>query len=504
MKQKPTFEVDKKGLAKILARRGIEFVVLELIQNALDEDVDDIRVFLEKVPNRHGLYAITVNDNNPEGFKDLSHAYTLFAESLKGKNPEQRGRFNLGEKLVIAACERATIATTQGTVEFTGEGRVHRRKKRERGTTFRGELRLKPDQVEAIRKAVFQVLVPEGVEMRFNGHLVYSRKPTVTFEATLPTEIADEEGYLRRTERKTRVEVYESVGENTLYEMGIPVVPIECAWHVNVCQKVPLNTDRDNVTPAYLRRLLTLVLNETHRKLDEEKLRSPWVEEALESRDITEEAVESVVTARYGDRRVIADPSDPEGTKLAVSRGYQVIQAGSFSKAQWENIKRAGAALPAGKVTPSPKAWSDDPDAPVAEFYPPDEWTTEMRQVAAYSRRMAGLLLELNHLVVRMAKTANGFAACYGKVNGLTFNVRALGKAWFGRALGDVEKLDRLLIHEFAHHHVSDHLSAEYHEELCRLGAKLKALALDGELDNLVDPRIENGLLEAESEEARA
>jgi len=39
MKQKPTFEVDKKGLAKILARRGIEFVVLELVQNALDEEL---------------------------------------------------------------------------------------------------------------------------------------------------------------------------------------------------------------------------------------------------------------------------------------------------------------------------------------------------------------------------------------------------------------------------------------------------------------------------------
>ena len=34
---KPAFEVDRKGLAKLLARRGKHFAVLELPQNALDE-----------------------------------------------------------------------------------------------------------------------------------------------------------------------------------------------------------------------------------------------------------------------------------------------------------------------------------------------------------------------------------------------------------------------------------------------------------------------------------
>ena len=38
-------------------------------------------------------------------------------------------------------------------------------------------------------------------------------------------------------------------------EMGIPVVPVDenLRWHVDIGQKVPLNIERDNLTPSYLR-----------------------------------------------------------------------------------------------------------------------------------------------------------------------------------------------------------------------------------------------------------
>lgn len=47
---------------------------------------------------------------------------------------------------------------------------------------------------------------------------------------------------------------------------------------------------------------------------------------------------------------------------------------------------------------------------------------------------------------------------------------------WFEH--GANEEVDRLLIHEFGHQYSGDHLSEEYHEALCRLGAGLKRLAL--------------------------
>jgi hypothetical protein len=39
--------------------------------------------------------------------------------------------------------------------------------------------------------------------------------------------------------------------------------------------------------------------------------------------------------------------------------------------------------------------------------------------------------------------------------------------------------VDALLIHEFGHEYSGDHLSGDYHEALCKLGARLKRLALE-------------------------
>ena len=56
----------------------------------------------------------------------------------------------------------------------------------------------------------------------------------------------------------------------SLYEMGLPIVETGDKWHVSVGQKVPLNRDRNNVRPAFLRAVRTLVLNEMHERLTEE------------------------------------------------------------------------------------------------------------------------------------------------------------------------------------------------------------------------------------------
>jgi hypothetical protein len=53
------------------------------------------------------------------------------------------------------------------------------------------------------------------------------------------------------------------------------------------------------------------------------------------------------------------------------------------------------------------------------------------------------------------------------KTNGVV-ELRAEG-AWF-------------TIHEFGHEHSLDHLSSEYHEAVCRIGARLFALARHGDL----------------------
>lgn len=84
------FEVDKKGLAKLLERRGKSFVILELIQNAWDQNVSRVDVRLEK-PAGSRYAHLTVEDDDPNGFSDLTHVFTLFSESVKKADPQTGG-----------------------------------------------------------------------------------------------------------------------------------------------------------------------------------------------------------------------------------------------------------------------------------------------------------------------------------------------------------------------------------------------------------------------------
>ncbi len=355
------FEVDKEGLAKLLERRGKEFVMFELLQNALDTDAKRIEALLELKPGE-SFAKIVIVDDHPNGWKNLDHAYTLFAESEKKSDPEKRGRFNLGEKLVLALCEEASISTTSGTVTFTGQGRSRLPKRRTMGgSKFEATIRMTREEYEQVYSAVWRLLPPEGVKLIFNGVHIEHRKPLRVIEATLPTEIADAEGILRRSARKTKVEVVECRPREvaTLYEMGIPVVSTGDRWHVNVQMKVPLNSDRDNVTPAYLKDIRTLVLNEMYKDITPDDATSKWARDAMEG-EVSKEAADQIVNLRFGEKRVSTDPNDPEGTKLAMSKGYTVIPPRAFSGAEWETVRKHDLVKPAGQVTPSPKPYGPD------------------------------------------------------------------------------------------------------------------------------------------------
>ncbi len=257
------FEVDKNGLAKILERKGKGFVVFELIQNAWDENSTKVEVDLEPISSRP--YAtLIVTDDDPDGFQDLRHAYTLFAESQKKGNPEKRGLFNIGEKLVLSQCESATISSTSGTVAFDKNGRHEKRMRRAVGSQFYGIIKMSRKEYASTIKMIQRLIPPAGIDTYINGVLLAGRTPVRTFEAKLSTVAANEDGILFNTVRKTTIEIH-NVGpeeQASVYEMGIPIVETNDKYHYNVCQKVPLNMDRDNVTPSYLKALRVLCLNE--------------------------------------------------------------------------------------------------------------------------------------------------------------------------------------------------------------------------------------------------
>ena len=244
-KMKNWFEVDKQGLARILERKGKEFVVFELVQNCWDEPgVTKVTVSLEHQGRNRAL--LVVEDDAPEGFKDLSHAFTLFAGSAKKANPEQRGRFNLGEKLVLAISDEVTIRTTQGGIRFDAEGRRSIRSGQTVGSRIECLLRMTEDECNAIQSQVPKLISPEHITTSFNGSPLEPRHPMEKFTATLPTEVASADGLLRRVNRQTTIRLYPVLPGETalLYEMGIPVVETADKWHYDIGQKVPLTLDR--------------------------------------------------------------------------------------------------------------------------------------------------------------------------------------------------------------------------------------------------------------------
>lgn len=488
------FEVDRKGLAQLLTRRGIEFAVLELVQNALDADgCTHVHVALKRTAR--GV-CLSVIDNSPNGFIDMTHAYTLFAPSAKKANAEKRGRFNLGEKLVIAAASELEIVSTTGALRFDREGRHRLRKRTEAGTEVHAWLKMTKEEGRACMDALRTVIAPKDITINANidfgefGWIgdVASREPLAAVEIVLATEIADDEGYLRPTERKTILEVYERFPHEVaaLYELGMPVVETGDVWHINIRQKVPLNVDRDNVKPAYLRKVRAAVANLMRDQLNPETAAQKWVSEALESPGIEPETVRAVIHKRFGEKAVVRDPSDPEANKLAVTKGYVVIEPGSFSAGAWENIRSAEVVKPAGQVTPTPKPFTAG-GAPLKTISP-TLWSFEEKARVEDIVRLAAELVNAKIHFILADDPGWGFAGAFGgkpsetkgeprELPDLSPHTLYLNRVhfpdWAEGLLLRNEKLVSFLIHEFAHAKSSDHLSEAYHDALCAIGAKL-------------------------------
>jgi hypothetical protein len=475
---KQWFDVDKTGLGKQAEEQPKGRLIGELVQNALDEaGVTQIAVTLALVPGRP-LADLTVEDDAPEGFRDLAHAYTLFAESYKRGNPQQRGQFNMGEKVVLAVCESASISTTKGTVVFDpDEGRIEKpRQKRDRGSVFQGRIRLTREEYPQVADYLRSLLLPEGIVVTFNGDRLLPRQPIRTFEASLETLVADDQGVMRPRVRKTQVSIFEPLpGETTsLYEIGLPVVETGDKWHVNVGQKVPLNRDRDNVRPAYLQAVRVAVVNAAYDLLNsEDEATQGWVKLAGADPRCSDDAIKYLVRLRFGEKVAAPDPSDTEAMRRFTAQGGTIVVG--LSKGEWANVRRSGAVPPAGQVCPTAKPYSDDPNAKAVTVIPEEKWTDGIKNIAEYARFLARELMGVS-LAVTVVHTTNNFAAAYG-AGRLDFNLLRLGHRWFEQ--GPTEDVDRLLLHEFAHNFSSDHLSEDFHEAICLLGARLKKLALE-------------------------
>ena len=124
------------------------------------------------------------------------------------------------------------------------------------------------------------------------------------------------------------------------------------------------------------------------------------------------------------------------------------------------------------------KPLSGGPGARPANVLESTSWTTGMFRAVHTARVVAGVL-GLHISVVIVTEVTEPFSACYGGRT-LTFNLGRLGHRWFDANGPDaLLRVLRLVIHELAHEYAADHLSDEYHEACCKIGAALALAAVD-------------------------
>ena len=473
------FAVDKAGLQKIQNEKNKFFIIKELVSNSFDEQITKCEVTVRKSPKQPNYIEIDVYDDSKEGFKDLNDSYTLFASSYKKGNFEQRGRFNIGEKFALSMFKSASITSTKGRVIFKPDGtRTKTGTKIPVGTMFSGTIKMTQTEMLELVHQGKNIIPPKGVKFIMSHQDINRPTALKSFIEELPSITVDKNGNLVRTKRKTKIELF-SLDTNYIYELGIPVVETDIGFSINVNQKIPLNKDRDNVSPSYLKKLKTYVLNHTASELDEEESKASWVSEALE--EAKPEAVKVVIDNRYGDDAVVFDVNDLEANKKAFADDINVITGGSFNSATWNNIKKTrdefeDFARPSGSIGKyaSPNMEGDIP-APILDK---SKITKEMKEVISLAKRLHIKLFNQNlNVQIFDCKGLGGtsFLATYTAGNSgadLDFYYKTLGKKWFDIKTNKLAIIE-LLIHEFGHYYSGDHLSQKYYDGLCKIGAKL-------------------------------
>lgn len=456
-------DVDKEGLKELYSAKPFWRLVAELIQNAWDETISKCDVNLEYLG--YGKAKLTVEDDCPTGFDNLRDAYTLFGSTRKRGEPTQRGRFNIGEKLVIVQSKSAMILTTKGGIEFAENGKRKRlRRRRETGSIFTGEFKLSRKDVDETLVKLRMLIPPRGKETYINGVLLSWEDPHIKRRTKLKTEIW-ENGILSRPSRGTTLQIYKASEKGWLYEMGIPVCELTCPYHVNVMQKVPLTTERDNVPQYYFEDIYAEVLNATIDELDTNDASEDWVRQGVGDDRSTDKAAKGVMNKRW-DRPIIASPTDAMSVGKAKQKDRDILYSRSLSKKERDRFKKVGLKT-TRDVYPSPK---------YGGMYKIKKYTPMMEAMVRFTEVLGERLLD-HKIRVDISSWSGKVAATYGD-NLLNFNLRILHKSFFEQGICPITI--GLILHELAHDVPGDsynHTGMNYMDSLTAIAAKCVELA---------------------------
>ncbi len=448
------FEVDLAGMRELQEGRELWRLTKELPVNVFDEFVrDDVErrptycaVNLSPVEGRRQVWIVVEDDG--QGFQSLEDAYTLFRTTPKRGQANVAGRFNLGEKELMAAAVSGSIATTSGTVTFMEQDRqVDKKRRLDQGTMVSAVLKAKVKEIFQAEQMLRRLIPPEGLVYTVNGERVRRPNPVAETTAPLATVIQQAPGEpMRPSTRTTEVKFYEPMTEGLappvawLYELGCPIQPIEAPFSVDIGQKVPLPPERDTVSAWYLKDIFAVMVNVG--LVGEDTAGQTYTKLALEDSTITEEAVKEVVRLRHGGKVALWSTNRLANEK-AQDAGYNVVHPRTLSSAEREAYEEKAGVDHTSRLFGGPAGAG--PDAiPVLAVQPTDD----MLRVGDYAKFLAQELLHITITATFYSQKGSGVAAEYGG-NGIAFNVGSLGESWF-RNLRPT--LTGLILHELAHH----------------------------------------------------
>ncbi len=481
MDKLPPFEVSREGLRQLQAGRKPWQLAKELVSNAFDEESVskvDVELYMEDETNYPPgeMQAVFIVEDDGDGFVNIKDAYTLYGWTRKRSDPKVRGRFNLGEKEIVALASHAEIQTTSGWVEWHGDERTQGDEGRANGTIVSLHLPWTQEDLDKTVAKLKQLIPPEDKTYLVNNEEILHRDVLYKFEAQLATVLL-KGNQLAPTARKTEVHIYDvREGEvASLLEMGIPVQDIDTPWHLDVQQKIPLSPHRNAVTPGYLQDVYAEALNLLAKYMTEEQASASWVDTAMVDKRCTDYAVATITKKRYPDT-VFWSP-DKLANETARDKGFNVLHSRGIDKEVLARLKGAGMETTHERFGVE---WADDREdaEPTFEVI---KATPVMRQMERFIQSLGVELLGFSPEVsFQRVKNARNLDWCASWGNGtLNFYVNRLKDDFF-ETLG-AEQIS-IVLHEFAHHGTSpidEPHDVHYRDRLEDLAGKTVVAALE-------------------------
>lgn len=471
------FDIDTEGFKVQMSEMEPYRLVQEIIANSFDEtSVSKIDCWLE---HDGSMLTMSVHDNG-KGFRSIKDVFTLFRNSYKRKNVQQRGRFNLGEKEVMAVAFDGFIRSRNWKVEF------YDNKRREttglednKGTTVEARFVWNSNQIETIKKELQKLIVPNKQILNVNGYPVEKKEIARTIKGELWTITEDKES-LKMVRRllETKVDVYEKEEDEVawIFEMGIPVQKLErnlkVQWHIDVQQKIPLEIKRDVVSDSYLVDIYALLANKCYDLVPKEKAGAKWINRSMVR--IEAKPAKDLLTKQYGTPKLyIPSTVDSEANEAVNKVGGVNILPNTLDRDERNHLRELQVV----------KLATDDFGSGLSKEYKKIEPTEEMEKYFAIVKKVAKDVIGKN-IDVEVCDSDISHPAWFG-FETLTYNVRFLPKR--KNFFNDFTEYGiGLIVHELSHDKVPaeqeypmPHQSPEFLSEIERIAGKIGMKGFD-------------------------